>query len=303
LHRPEPVSSTTPEEAVAIKGYTVGKDGDAISLRHDFSNGEPPPTLLAGDAHWDNPDSDRNLLAAHMSQAMEQGSPIFVGGDFFCAMQGKYDKRSDKAKIRDEHASGNYLDLLVSTAAEWLKPYAENIVLVHRGNHETAIQKAHETDLTDRLCSELRRIGSPVLAGGYTGFVRFFLSEYGGQRSSLILYYRHGHGGGGPVTKGTIDFNRYGTQAEYDAIWSQHVHYATYGETAKVFLNHQSTIEHKTILEIRTPSYKDEYNKGEGGFQTERGQGPRPRGGYWLSVYKRRGTRCRYQFHVERTKQ
>ena len=289
---------------MAIEGYEIERENDALTMRYNFLGGEdPPPVLLCGDAHWDNPDSDRDLLRHHLDEAMERKSPILLGGDFFCAMQGKYDKRSDKAKIRPEHASGNYLDLLVTTAAEWLKPYAENIVLIHRGNHETAIQRAHETDLTDRLCAELRRVGSPVVAGGYCGWIRWYLRWGDGHKGSLDLYYMHGHGGGGPVTKGVIDFARYGMHAEYDAIWSQHVHQATYGEGQKARLTHACNIETKTILEIRSPSYKDEYRKGEGGFQVERGQGPRPKGGYWLSIYRRRGHPVRYQFHVERTRQ
>ncbi len=286
-----------------IRGYKFSKENDALVLSYDFKNGEPPPCLLVGDAHWDNPDSDNDLLRSHLDEAMDKESPILIGGDFFCAMQGKYDKRSNKNNLKPEHATGNYLDSLVETAAKWLKPYAENILLIHRGNHETAIQKAHETDLTDRLCAELRREGSPVFAGGYCGFIRWRLCQHKGHSSYLDLYYMHGHGGGGPVTKGVIDFARYGMHADYDAIWSQHVHQATYGEAQKVTLNVSCNITSRTILEIRSPSYKDEYRKGEGGFQTERGQGPRPKGGYWLSVYRKRGMKGRYQFHAERTRQ
>lgn len=285
------------------KNYEIGLRGDCLSIRWDFQAGPMPPILLAGDAHWDNPQSDNELLASHLKEACEFGSPIMLGGDFFCAMQGKWDKRADKSKIKQEHAHGNYFDRIVETAAEWLRPYAANIILIHRGNHETAIQKAHETDLTDRLCAELRRQGSPVLAGGYTGFCQFLLSTHGGSRSSLDLYYHHGHGGGGPVTKGVIDFARYGMFAICDAIWSQHVHQATYGESQKTYVNHSGVVDQKTVLEIRSPSYKDEYQKGEGGFQTERGVGPRPRGGYWLRCYLMKGRPKRYQFHVERTRQ
>lgn len=285
------------------RDYEIGIKGDCLTLQWDFAAGEPPATLLAGDAHWDNPHSDNDLLRQHLAEACERGSPILLGGDFFCAMQGKWDKRSDKSSIKPEHLTGNYFDRLIETAAKWLEPFAANVVLIHRGNHETAIQRAHETDLTDRLCAELRRNGSPVIAGGYTGFIRYSLKSYDGGGGGLDLYYHHGHGGGGPVTKGTIDFARYGMFAQCDAIWSQHVHQATYGESRKVYANKNGYVEQKTVLEIRSPSYKDEYGKGEGGFQTERGAGPRPRGGYWLSVYRMRGKPIRYQFHVERTRQ
>lgn len=285
------------------KDYQVDVRGDCLSLQWDFAAGDPPACLLAGDAHLDNPHSDNELLKHHCEEAIERQSPIILGGDLFCAMQGKWDKRSDKKALKPEHASGNYLDKLIETTAQFLKPFAANIVLIHRGNHETAIQRAHETDLTERLCNELKRMGSPVMIGGYTGFIRFSLKTHDGHGGGLDLFYHHGHGGGGPVTKGVIDFARYGLFAEADAIWTQHVHQATYAERVIAYQNKNGFVCHKSVLEIRTPSYKDEYGKGDGGFQTERGAGPRPKGGYWLSVYRLRGKPYRYQFHVERTRQ
>lgn len=269
--------------------------GTFPTAEHEF-----PPLLLAGDAHWDNPDCDRERLAKDFADAKDKGSPILIGGDFFCAMQGKFDKRSDKKKLLPEHATGNYLDRLVETAAEWLEPYADNIAIVCRGNHETSIANHHETDLTDRLCAELRRMGSPAVSGGYAGWVRFQM-HYGTIRGSLRMYYHHGFGGGGPVTQGKIDFNRYQIQAEYDAAWSQHVHHTEIFDTRCAFLNDANKIGHKQKWHIRTPSYKDEYRDGYGGFQVERGQGPRPKGGVWLSVYFTKSSR--FAFHAERTRE
>ena len=66
--------------------------------------------LLVGDCHWDNPDCDREHLAADLQSAVDGNCPILIGGDFFCAMQGKYDSRSSKNALRPEHANSNYLD-------------------------------------------------------------------------------------------------------------------------------------------------------------------------------------------------
>ena len=86
--------------------------------------------LLSADHHWDNPDCDREMIKRHLEQAKERNAPVLFVGDFFCAMQGKYDKRSDKSKVRPEHQTAKYLDSLVDTAAEWLMPYREQIAVI-----------------------------------------------------------------------------------------------------------------------------------------------------------------------------
>lgn len=268
-------------------------------------NIRPSPILLCGDAHWDNPDCDRDRLAHDLNLAVERDSPVFLGGDFFCAMQGKWDKRANKSKLLPEHASGDYLDLLVTTAAEWLEPWKDRIFLIGMGNHETGVLRAHETNLTERLCVELRRRGGVAQSGGYSGFVRLFI-QTDRFRQSKRLYYHHGWGGGGPVTMGKIQFNRTRMYAEYDAIWMQHVHHAEIFDTRVAYLSNSDRILHKSVWHIRTPSYKDEFADGHGGFQTERGQGPRPKGGVWLEMHPlRNGTQegQRYGLHAERTRE
>lgn len=266
---------------------------------------QPPPFLLIGDCHWDNPDCDREQLAADLDRAVERDAPILIGGDFFCAMQGQWDRRASKEKLRDEHRSGCYLDSLVDTACEWLQPWKSHIMLLCRGNHETAILKHHETNLTDRLAAALRKTGSPVISGGYAGWIRIVIRNNTFWQS-FVAHYHHGFGGGGAITKGKIDFNRYRDQAEFDAMWSQHVHHTEVFDTRVAYLNQKNEVCHKTVWNLRTPSYKDEYRDGFGGWHVERGQGPRPKGGIWLEVYaKRNGKKShrKYELHAERTRE
>jgi hypothetical protein len=184
--------------------------------------------LLSSDGHWDNPDCDREMMERHLKQCKERGALWFHFGDFFCAMQGKYDKRSDKSKVRPEHQNGKYLDSLVNTAAEWLMPYREIIGVIGQGNHETSIQKNHETNIIERLVEKLNPAGvkHTVYMGGYGGWLRFmFEAKTGGNRKSLNLKYFHGHGGGGPVTKGVIQSQRQAVMfPDADIVASGHVH-------------------------------------------------------------------------------
>lgn len=108
-----------------------------------------------------------------------------------------------------EHCKGDYLDSLVNTAAEYLEPYKSILTVRGLGNHETSIYKRHETDLCDRLAEKLRAAGGIARKGGYSGYVKISLCQYfPSSHDSKKLWYFHGAGGGGPVTRGVIQTNR-----------------------------------------------------------------------------------------------
>lgn len=240
--------------------------------------------LLTTDWHWDNPKTRLDLLKAHLDEAKARDADVFSFGDHFCAMQGKWDKRSSKGEIRPEHQHGDYLDSLVSTGADWLMPYKDILKLVSRGNHETSIRDHHETDLIERLCERIRNNGGVARAGGYTGWVRFVLQNHT-RRESKRLWYMHGHGGGGPVTKGVIDFNRYLVNTDADILVTGHVHTKNYVQEVRNYLNDSSVPEQRTIHCVRCSTYKDEYRDGASGFHVEKGRSPRPLGGWWLRLF------------------
>jgi hypothetical protein len=240
--------------------------------------------LIQGDEHWDNPMCDRDLLKRHHEQAVERDAIILKFGDIYCAMQGKYDPRSCKDDVREEHAYGNYLDTLVDTAIDWYKPYSKQIALLTLGNHETSILKRHETNLLERLAAGLRKNGSQTRVGGYRGWVRFQFNQPNSRSESKRLYYVHGWGGGGPVTKGKIQFNRLAEYVEADYLVAGHVHWKECFPVPRVSLGERNTESIKEVLMIRVGTYKDEFAK-PFGFHVERGQGPRPMGGYWLRFY------------------
>jgi hypothetical protein len=129
--------------------------------------------LLSSDGHWDNPDCDRDMMKRHLQQCRERNAVWFHFGDFFCAMQGKYDKRSDKAKVRPEHQNGKYLDSLVNTAAEWFDQFPDVQKVFGLGNHETSILQRHETNLIERLVERVNLKQRSAWMGGYGGWIRF----------------------------------------------------------------------------------------------------------------------------------
>lgn len=186
--------------------------------------GDEQKVLLQSDVHWDNPHCNQEQFTRHLEEARACDAPILDNGDFFCAMQGKWDKRANKNDLRPEHQRADYLDALVQTAADTLKPYRDLLTVRGDGNHETAILKHHETSLTERLVERLKCHGdTPIAKGGYSGFVVFQIQTATNNRTPFKLHYLHGHGGGGAVTRGVIQTNRHAVYlADADIIWTGH---------------------------------------------------------------------------------
>lgn len=269
--------------------FTVRRDSTAIiTVRTDIGKqkGWEQWFLLKSDDHWDNPHCRRDLLKRHLEQAVERNAGIIGGGDLFCAMQGKYDKRASKENIRPEHQNGRYLDSLVDTAGEWYAPYAEHMICEGRGNHERAIQKRHETDLTERLVEKLRtNTGHHVEAMGYGYWVRFQFTR-DKQRKSFMMKVFHGSGGGGPVTKGVIQTNRRAVYLpDADIVMTGHVHEGWSVCLRRERVTQQNRIKHDSQWHVCAPTYKEEYGDGSMGWHVERGAPPKPLGAYWLRFY------------------
>jgi len=242
--------------------------------------------LLRSDAHHDNPDCNQELEKHHLKQAIDRGAGILDFGDLFCAMQGKYDKRSDKAKVRAENQNGSYIDSIVKSAADFYEPYAKNWIVMGRGNHEQSIKARHETDLTERLTSIINdRAGTSIQPGGYTGWVRFSF-DIQSRRAGRNLWYTHGYGGGGPVTEDMIQSSRQRVYIDgADIMCSGHVHRQWHQRFVKLRLSQLGKQERRYGDYVKLPTYKDEYKDGYEGFTVEKGMGPRPIGAWWLRFF------------------
>ena len=245
--------------------------------------------LLSFDRHHDNPKSDNAMEKRHLELARKRNAVIIDGGDLFCAMQGKYDPRSNKSDLKPEHKKGDYLDALVKTAADFYGPYADLFAVMAPGNHETAISKRHETNLTERLVTMLNdRHGSNIKMGGFSGWVKFQILVFG-EAMTTNMWYHHGYGGDAPVTKGVIQTNR---QAVYlpDAhiVATGHTHNEWQFPLPRIRLSHKGKVYHDEQLHLKVPSYKEEYVDGYGGWHIERGGPPKPTGAVWLRFSARK---------------
>lgn len=284
-------------------GFVVEQSFPSVlTVRLEWRKGWEAWFLLRSDAHHDNRYCDQALEKKHLEEAKARGAGILDFGDLFCAMQGKWDRRSDVSQLRPELQVSNYIDALVAYCARDYEPYAENWVLMSSGNHETAVFDRHQTNLTERLAERLRAKGSPVCVGSYQGWARFMLSGYNGQRSSIKLRYTHGYAGGGQVTKDIIQANRQMVYTDADILVSGHTHDAWHVPIRRETLMDSGRPVLKDVDCIKCGGYKDEYSPGNG-WAVQKGHAPKPLGAYWLRFYAEGGKdRTGVQYEIRRAK-
>ena len=263
--------------------------------------------LLQSDVHFDSIYCNRALLTRHLDRAAQLNALVFIFGDFYDAMQGRFDPRRSMKELREEYRRDDYYDFVVTDAARFLAPYAPHLGLLARGNHETSVLKNANTDLMDRLVFALNtQHGSQVHIGGFGGWVRFMFSLLLADGTpnplhSLRLKYFHGAGAEAPVTRGVIQTNR---QAVYlpdaDVVVNGHNHNSYYVPIARERLSGKGVQYFDIQHHIRTPGYKQDYADGSGGWTVEKGGVPKPIGAVWMRLYyEGGGVKCQFLPDIE----
>lgn len=262
------------------------KDG-VTTIRLEFEAGQRQKFYLFSDVHFDSVFCDRRLLQGHLQQAAEDDAYILDAGDFFDAMQGRFDPRRSMDELREEYRRNDYYDFVVKDAANFWKPYAKNLLLMAVGNHELAVLKNANTHLTDRLTAELRSNGSRVVTGGFKGWVRILWKyKNGAEAGSFLIRYSHSGGGhSAPVTRGVIETNR---QAVYlpdaNVVWNGHSHHGWIVPIARERLSNKGIVTTDMTWFVRTPGYKAEYEQSDSGYLAQRATGPTPRGAVVITL-------------------
>ncbi len=282
-------------------GYTVEQTSrDVMTLRHHLGEGFSQRYLLLADVHFDSPHSNRRLLKSYLEQAKATGAGVFSFGDWFDGMQGRDDKRSDKSDLLPAYKAGDYVNRLVDDSAEFLAPYAGNLVFMADGNHETGLRKHLEVDILLLLAGRLN-----VAKMGYSGFVRFLFSrnDKGGRtggNTSRVMFFHHGAGAGGEITQGIMRAQRQQSWVgDADIFVSGHYHLDWQTRMERLRLSATGQVYRDTVLHMCLPTLKDEFDL-TGGFHVERGRAPRPQGAYWLEFRHDCGEHGRVCFDVAR---
>jgi len=262
--------------------------------------------LIDSDRHFDNAHSDLPMQKQHMNEITKRKGGVISCGDFHDCMNGRWDVRADRAAMREEYQCGDYLDAIVREAVKFFSPWQDRFVVIGRGNHETAIGKRHEVDLTERTCAGLSAAGPcPVYSGGYGGWVLFRLvSKHGGTFSFKVRYF-HGSGGGAMMTHGVLDTRRHASlYPDADLVVTGHSHHhwivPIARERLRMFLGNAEVVLDEQI-HCRVGTYKDEHHDGFGGWSVEKGLPPKGKGAVWMRLHIA-GTQKEYRLAAELTR-
>ena len=105
--------------------------GAVTTVRIDYSGGNTEHTLfLCSDLHVDAVSCNRSAMLADLQEAVNKNAMIFLFGDVFDAMQGRFDPRRSLDELRPEYRRNDYYDFVVKDVAKILSPFAKNIVLI-----------------------------------------------------------------------------------------------------------------------------------------------------------------------------
>lgn len=255
-------------------------------IKKDLQKNESFFTFHASDIHFDSKMCQRELLKKHLDHTIEMGGFAFLYGDIFDVMGTFRDPRSKPQDIRPEYFTQKpYLDSIVEDAFEFFRPYKDIILLIGRGNHETNIQKRHDTDLLDRLAFMLRQDGGVTVTGGYSGYVIYCFSLYNTNRVSQRLAYHHGGGGNAQRSKGILHSQLDAmVYSDADIIVSGHDHNKLHDPSNVSYtVDQRGNIKHRRIDWLKLGSYKrNEDSPLYAGFEVERKFMPKAMGGYYI---------------------
>lgn len=242
--------------------------------------------LLTSDWHLDNPHCERKRLARTMDMARERRAVHLVIGDALDLMQGKYDPRSNKADIRPEYLGKPYLQAVMDDWSTFVGPYADQLALVTRGNHEQSVSRRVEWDVAENLSARLRADhGARTQTGAYAGYLRLVFTNPTGTIRSIDAVYDHGSGGGGPVTRGIIGTNRRSVYtAPTDWVLTGHVHERWHVEIPREHFGRTGKVSLRSQHHLCLGGWKEERLKGSE-WHVETGKPPKPIGGYWARVF------------------
>jgi len=189
-----------------------------------FTVAEEAGIWLSSDQHIGASNVDYELIRDELAEAGRNGDRINLNGDVFDCILPK-DHRRFRPDTLHPHLQGrsDVLDAALEMAEDIYGPYAELIDMIGLGNHESAVEKYHATDMIARLARRLNQRGGKVSYGGYTGFIDYRFRAKGGRASRYIVYYHHGSGGSAPATKGITGFGRR-MWVDSDVIWLGHQH-------------------------------------------------------------------------------
>ena len=256
------------------------------AFRVDIKNGQE--FLFISDVHYDSTKCDRELLTKHLDEARKRGAKVFVFGDWFDLMQGKYDPRGNYSDLRPEYKSITYLDDVIEDSAKYLQEYKHQIVFIGRGNHETNIEKRLHTSPLDRLAALHNQNGGNVTIAGYSGWIQFYIVSGGNTKAQSNVHFHHGYGGNAPRSKGVLGVDIDQMQfPDASLIVRGHTHQKWHVPVVVDRISDRGNAYQQRVHHLRTGSYKKLGDR-FAGWAVEKNFNTPTLGGWWIQAKRNR---------------
>jgi hypothetical protein len=256
--------------------------------------------LMMSDVHFDSIKCDRKLLKKHFDEAKAKNALVFIFGDWFDLMQGRYDPRRNYTDMREEYRhSESYYDTVIQDSVNFLSEYIDVLAFISYGNHETSIVKHNQTDPLERLVWGLKTKHPNCILqkGAYSGWLKFSVTQKKGNGNmSYLVKYHHGQRSNAQRSKGIL-------QVDMDAMkWpdvdlivkgDDHMRWF-YPSVVRNTLNQVGQIQQSIQRHIRLGSYKDGLGDEAFGWEVEKAFAQTSLGGWWVTL-----TRSKYRIDTE----
>ena len=282
------MSTTTPKSPKTSSGITIEQVSRTVH-RVGISSGER--MLFISDVHYDAVKCDRDMLRRHLNQAKKDGASVFIFGDWFDLMQGKWDPRGTYSDLRPEYKSIRYLDDVIDDTVAFFENYKGVIRFMGRGNHETNIEKRMHTSPLDRVAALHNANGGNITVAGYAGWLLMNMVRGNGRtRAVSKVHYHHGYGGNAPRSKGVLAVDIDQMQfPDADIIVRGHTHQKWMVPSVVDRCSSNGVLSQQRVSHLRLGSYKKLGDR-FGGWSTEKGFNTPTLGGWWLTATRNQVT-------------
>lgn len=232
------------------------------------------------DIHLGNRYCDERALKEDLSK-IDESTYIIGGGDILDSIITKDIKRYTKHS--DATESDAIIDEQIDKAYHYLQPFADRIIGLGLGNHESSIVKYHGTNPIKRLCDKL---GSTYL--GYSWLIKLQLHENGSRGRTVLVRGHHGYGGGSR-TQGA-DLTKFAKDTAYwdaDLFLYGHVHRKQSDEVPRMGIVGSKLVAKPKLIGICGTYLKTYSDTVDSTYSEEAGYPPVSIGGLTVSIKPR----------------
>lgn len=203
----------------------------SITYNFDYSKQKEFKFSLFSDLHGDAKHCQKDKLIKNLKWAYDNTEGILLNGDIYSCLLPKDFKRFTLASalaVRDDIL--DYIEDYVFD--EVLKPFADKIIFIGMGNHESSVLKFHGTNPLNTLRRQIKTAGGKCVMGDYQNIIRLHFSHgENGRVRCYDIWACHGMGAGAKRSRGALEWDIVYSRFDARLYWMGHNHMAETDQT------------------------------------------------------------------------